>query len=144
VDWSSGTRIDDGRTYRGGFPKITLDGSGNPFVVWVADTTRTGQKYAVWYNRFVSTGVAEEQQIKEPRVFKINSVGKSIKIDYSFTHEQRVKIFIYDLSGKLVDKIEKLQASGKLTWDIKVPQEVYFIHLETAKEKYQAKVIIIR
>lgn len=59
VAWSPEERIDDGVTFRGGFPNVALDANGDPFVVWKADTTRTGRGYNIWYNRYVTSGIAE-------------------------------------------------------------------------------------
>ncbi len=52
VEWSEPERIDDGAQFRGGFPMISLDGRGMPFVVWAPDNTMTHFGHEIWYNRY--------------------------------------------------------------------------------------------
>jgi hypothetical protein len=61
--WTPEDRIDDGRTFRGGFPTITIDSGGCPFVAWSADSSRTGYKPQVWYNRYAAVGLGEGQPV---------------------------------------------------------------------------------
>lgn len=58
--WGLEERIDDGRTFRGGFPSVTLDADGLPFVAWSADSSRTGYKNQIWYNTHSVGGQAEQ------------------------------------------------------------------------------------
>lgn len=143
--WSPEERIDDGITYRGGFPRISLDGNGNPFVVWVADTTRSGHGYAVYYNRYISNAVAEEKE--ELPNFRFILSFNRIEIKYTLPHKDHIKVKVYDINGRIVcNLLDEFQEAGDhtLIWNRRIPQGVYFISLATSNKTYRAKTVIVR
>ncbi len=145
TNWSPDERIDDGITYQGGFPKIALDGTGNPFVIWAADTTRSGDGYAVYYNRYISSAIEEEKE-KVPNFRFISSFNR-IEIKYTLPHKDHIKVKVYDINGRIVGNLlNELQEAGDhtLTWNKRIPQGVFFIHLETSNQTYRAKTVIFR
>ena len=143
-NWSPEERIDDGITQSPG-PFISLNGNGEPFVIWACDTTGTGHGYAVYYNRYVSSAIEEEK--KELPDFRFVSSFNRIEIKYTLPHKDHIKVKVYDINGRMVDNLlNELQEAGDHTfaWNKRIPQGVYFIHFETSQSKQIGKVIIIR
>ncbi len=82
----------------------------------------------------------------------INPVIGDVVFFYSLPGPSKVSISIYDVSGRLVRKIERKSRGGinRLVWNRKdeqgkrVPKGVYFIRFETENYKKTQKIVIIK
>lgn len=71
-----------------------------------------------------------------------------IKIKYGLDKPTRLKISVYDVSGRLRARIkDKIEVAGvyETLWDSKtLPQGIYFIRFETKVKQMTKKVILVR
>ena len=104
--WKPEERIDDGRTYKGGFPKITLGADGLPFVAWDADSSRTGPKHQIWYNTLSVSGQAEPQRdLTSISTFGVTVVSGVLFLTEASSHKPQAAALL-DISGRKVQDLK--------------------------------------
>ena len=71
-----------------------------------------------------------------------------IKIRYGIDRPTKIKISLYDVSGRLIERIkDKAETAGlyEVVWNAKeLPQGVYFIRFETKKKMITRKLVLVR
>jgi hypothetical protein len=136
--WSPEERIDDGRTFQGGFPKITLDADGRPFVAWSADSSTRTSYAQVWYNRYAVVGLAERQPAVlhglQPEATVVRGV---LFVPPAKGKERMASGDLLDISGRTV--LELRSGSNDVS---QLAPGVYFVRAEVTGRR--SKVILTR
>ncbi len=100
------------------------------------------------------TGLRAGEQVQNiPLAFNIKSIhpnpfNSTTTISYSLPSPQRVTVNIFDISGRLVERLyDGAQATGyhSMLWDSRaVGSGIYFVQLQTEKEIKTAKLAVIK
>ncbi len=89
----------------------------------------------------------EEKEPSKSHSLHFVASFNQLEIKYFLPHADWVRIKTYDSFGRVIGNLlDKKQGVGDhvFNWDARVPQGVYFIHLETSQTKQIGKAIIFR
>jgi hypothetical protein len=89
-------------------------------------------------------GIEEKEPSTSHALHLVASFNK-LEVEYFLPHADWVRIKVYDSNGRAIGNLlDKKQGAGDhiLTWNGKISQGVYFIHLETSQTKQIGKAII--
>jgi hypothetical protein len=101
--WSSEQRLDKDSTYYDDFPSVCLDSTGCPWVLWNG-TRYSASNFDVFFNRFVGTGIAEEQPAPVARLARLRCVtlqsGPGLTASFDLASAAQVRLVLYDEAGR--------------------------------------------
>jgi hypothetical protein len=88
-------------------------------------------------------GIIEHPIVLSPSWELVNTVGQQITLRYS-NFPDGLHCDIFDVSGRKVDELKSVDASGTITWGDTAPTGVYFIRISSGTESAMRKVILLR
>jgi hypothetical protein len=157
--WSRETRLCNDSSYYNclGVPQIALDGQGEPWVVWDATALNDTDKGSIYYNRLVSTGIAQlpgpAASPSNPSLRVSSGANDAIKVEYDVPARGRVSIAILDQAGRrIATLVDGPAESGSRTtrWDCRssggqsVSSGIYFCRLLAGGKALCREFFVIR
>ena len=103
--------------------------------------------------QFISTAIEEYEDSQAPLSFKLyqnfpNPFNPVTTIKYSIPHKSKVKIYIYDLAGRLVSSVVDNEHNAgvyQTTWNAgNYASGVYFYRLQTDNMIETQKMIVLK
>ncbi len=148
--WSPEQRLDDSdsMSYDDHLPDISLDGQGEPWVVWQAVSYLSGD-FDVYYNRFTSAGLQDASNQSTFSEFELRcatlSPGQPIAVTYTLQAPSHINLRVFDQVGRCVANLaEGNRAAGihSTLWRGNSPSGVYFCRLSAEKCMTTQKIVL--
>lgn len=145
--WSTPVQFGDYQPPNNVKPAIEYLGNNRYGCVYVSYSPIYG---AAYFDRSDWTGISEERNNAKINKMTIspNPSNGAINISYSNDKPGKVRISLYDASGRLVDDlINEIKPAGKHFLNLnnkKLPSGIYFIQFETLEETMTSTMTIIR
>lgn len=153
--WSEEMRLDSDETYDDVSQSISLDRTGNPWVIWSGNDYSSRQ---VYYNRWIPTTIDESADVfRGPIGIELSSYPNPFdfctSIGYYLPHKFNVRLAVYNVQGQLVRTLvtEKEKAGHHtVIWDAtddsgrKVSCGTYFLRLKAGEHTATRKLSVMR
>ena len=93
----------------------------------------------------------EEPRVQSPeftlKILGSNPIGNKVSISFSIPDRTKVKLSVYDLSGRLVNRLADgvfTPGMHKVSWNPVLSNGVYFVRLENGTRTVTKKVVLLR